>query len=285
MFGSTLAEQYDAAVNEFKQLEESSNTTNYTEKVKKTAEKLLEIQHKVHQLSLFSINESLEDVATTDLKYMKLLALIGLVYLKIYDQKTRSDILKEGKRYLQLFLDFMDLYGFDLSNEKPNRETKIQDFKKKRELKSKFEVLNTNEEEQLREYYIVELELLILEVKEEFWNIHMELEMLNFKIEQDERMKYKLQDEERVETRNVPSERPGALLSQKGKVLQPFVITTERAKREELLNGVFKPGHTLPSMSIEEYLDREMERGNMLSGGAYIIIHVGKRPKKTKSMI
>lgn len=55
----------------------------------------------------------------------------------------------------------------------------------------------------------------------------------------------------------------GPLLDKGGKAMRPFVITG----REAIQNGVFKYGHTLPSMSIDDYLAQEMERGNFLSGG------------------
>lgn len=62
-----------------------------------------------------------------------------------------------------------------------------------------------------------------------------------------------------------PSRSGGPLISATGKPLRPFIITG--SKRQEILNGVFRPGHTLPTMSLDEYLDREFERGNILSGG------------------
>lgn len=52
-----------------------------------------------------------------------------------------------------------------------------------------------------------------------------------------------------------------ALLDSKGRVQRPFVITS----RQDVQKTVFRPGHSLPTMSIDEYLDREMERGNFLS--------------------
>ncbi len=55
------------------------------------------------------------------------------------------------------------------------------------------------------------------------------------------------------------------LLSSSGKPLRPFVLTS---KRDEIAKSVFRPGHNLPTMSIDEYLHREMERGNFLQGGA-----------------
>jgi immunoglobulin-binding protein 1 len=59
--------------------------------------------------------------------------------------------------------------------------------------------------------------------------------------------------------------RSGPLISAEGKPLRPFVITS--SKRQELQKGVFRPGHNLPTMSLDEYLDEEFARGNILSGG------------------
>ncbi|KAI8816686.1 TAP42-like protein [Fimicolochytrium jonesii] len=56
----------------------------------------------------------------------------------------------------------------------------------------------------------------------------------------------------------------GPLLGGKGEVLRPFVITSQR---EAVRSKVFGYGHNLPTMSVEEYLDKEMERGNIISGG------------------
>ncbi|KAK5998439.1 hypothetical protein PT974_00818 [Cladobotryum mycophilum] len=61
--------------------------------------------------------------------------------------------------------------------------------------------------------------------------------------------------------------RPGAggpLLTKQGKPLQPFTLVGSRA---DLARGVFRPGHNLPTMSIDEYLEEERRQGNILSGG------------------
>jgi immunoglobulin-binding protein 1 len=58
--------------------------------------------------------------------------------------------------------------------------------------------------------------------------------------------------------------RPGPLLSQDGKPLQPFTLTD---RRTELQRGVFRPGHNLPTMSIDEYLEEERKRGGIIEGG------------------
>jgi immunoglobulin-binding protein 1 len=67
------------------------------------------------------------------------------------------------------------------------------------------------------------------------------------------------------------------VLSPEGKVLRPFVILPSSSSnnpsnggmstRLRLQQQVFQPGHRLPTMSIDEFLDREMEMGNVLQGG------------------
>ena len=59
--------------------------------------------------------------------------------------------------------------------------------------------------------------------------------------------------------------RPGGpLLDKRGAPLQPFVLTD---RRTEIKQGVFGPGHNLPTMSIDEYLEEERKRGGIIEGG------------------
>jgi hypothetical protein len=65
--------------------------------------------------------------------------------------------------------------------------------------------------------------------------------------------------------------RGGPLLSRDGKPLQPFTLLPSGSgagpSRADLARGVFRPGHNLPTMSIDEYLDEERRRGNIIEGG------------------
>lgn len=56
----------------------------------------------------------------------------------------------------------------------------------------------------------------------------------------------------------------GPLLSSTGKPLQPFTLLD---KRSQLRDGVFRPSHNLPTMSIDEYLEEERRRGGIIEGG------------------
>lgn len=59
-------------------------------------------------------------------------------------------------------------------------------------------------------------------------------------------------------------QRGGPLLSSSGKPLQPFTLLD---KRSELRSGVFRPGHNLPTMTMDEYLEEERRRGGIIDGG------------------
>lgn len=58
--------------------------------------------------------------------------------------------------------------------------------------------------------------------------------------------------------------RLGPLLSREGKPLQPFTLLD---RRTQLRQGVFGPGHNLPTMTIDEYLEEEKKRGGIIEGG------------------
>ena len=56
----------------------------------------------------------------------------------------------------------------------------------------------------------------------------------------------------------------GPILNREGKPLQPFTLLDSR---QRLQNSVFRPDHSLPTMTIDEYLAEERKRGGMLDGG------------------
>ncbi|KAI4229532.1 MAG: hypothetical protein L6R36_000796 [Xanthoria steineri] len=56
----------------------------------------------------------------------------------------------------------------------------------------------------------------------------------------------------------------GPLLSKDGKPLKPFTLLDSR---QRLRNGVFRPDHALPTMTIDEYLAEEKRRGGIVDGG------------------
>ncbi|KAJ2509368.1 Type 2A phosphatase-associated protein 42 [Coemansia sp. RSA 1939] len=54
------------------------------------------------------------------------------------------------------------------------------------------------------------------------------------------------------------------IFDKNGRPTRPFVITNNR---QRIKDGVFRPGWALPTMTVDEYLEQEKERGNIISGG------------------
>lgn len=54
------------------------------------------------------------------------------------------------------------------------------------------------------------------------------------------------------------------LLSKEGKVLRPFTIVSSDKQRKELQNKVFGTGQVLPSMTVEELVEQELQNGGMV---------------------
>ncbi|KAH9945796.1 serine/threonine protein phosphatase PP2A-associated protein [Epithele typhae] len=60
----------------------------------------------------------------------------------------------------------------------------------------------------------------------------------------------------------------GPLLDPQGKPLRPFMILpSNAAERARIQAQVFQADHRLPTMTIDEYLAIEQDRGNIISGG------------------
>lgn len=73
-------------------------------KVKLGLSMLEEASRMVAQLNLFSRNEELEEIATVDLKYMLLPALLGALTLKKINRDKRLEIIQTAQAY---FIDFL----------------------------------------------------------------------------------------------------------------------------------------------------------------------------------
>jgi immunoglobulin-binding protein 1 len=56
----------------------------------------------------------------------------------------------------------------------------------------------------------------------------------------------------------------GPILSSDGKPMRPFTLLDSR---QTLKKNVFRPDHSLPTMTIDEYLEEEKKRGGMIEGG------------------
>ncbi|RKO93001.1 TAP42-like protein [Blyttiomyces helicus] len=245
----------------------------------------------VRSLGVFSSNETLEDINTSDLRYLLVDAYLGEVALKIVDS-DRAKTLQAAQTYLKRFLATCEQHGA-LSDEDKSyldgeisgvakdadrrRMEKIARYRREKATKDKLKVSKPNDEtidEELdREMILVTVDLMIQRAIESVKMIRDEIIMV-------EQMRRAREREELERERGGRSEgtaavdlrergrglvdRTGPVLAPDGKLLRPFVLTN---RREDLQKQVFRPGHNLPTMTLDQYFDNEVKRGNVLSGG------------------
>ncbi|TPX34213.1 hypothetical protein SmJEL517_g03124 [Synchytrium microbalum] len=251
----------------------------------------------VRQLSLFSDNEILDDIVTTDLRYILVDYFLGETTLKQVSPKLeRMQVINVAEMYLSRYLTICDDYAIldsddakrwhamtrknedgdlvdsNTTERPPTRDEKIARYKREKETKKRLEdLLSRRKDQEIDEdierdiiltsgrlYAQTALESIRLIRDERVILLEME------QIKRDKSHELSSQLENNSDTRVALKDRTGPLMNPQGRIMRPFVITS---KREEVRRGVFRPGWNLPTMTIEEYLDLEMERGNMLSGG------------------
>lgn len=170
------------------------------------------------------------------------------------------------------------------------RNAKIANFKTEKELKSKLEFLRNRpgygdgetgegDEELVRKVHLAHLSYAAHMTFQALEGLNRESEVLDMAPEpthptqiltpqalEDERSRQRTNDgfSERLDDRNRITNHTGPLLSGQGKPLRPFTLL---GNRQELAKGVFRPGHNLPTMSIDEYLEVERARGGIIEGG------------------
>jgi hypothetical protein len=162
------------------------------------------------------------------------------------------------------------------------REQKIARFKRERAVKAQIQQLRqqldqvaSNDEDRdiddtERDWVLALIDLEILKALENWHAIEQEMIMVK-EMEMMREMMEKTGRDVKLDQRepiagnsraNWGKDKP--MLSKEGRPLQPFVIMN---KREQLKSQVFGYGHNLPTMSIDEYLEQEKERGNIIEGG------------------
>jgi immunoglobulin-binding protein 1 len=268
----------------------------------------------IYKLGVFSPNEGVEDISTTDLPFL----LVGY-YLAELVQKIstttphdRRVIIERAREYYEQFLGQLDNYSIltepyaklysnytddttsfstiSTTDAATRRNAKIANFKAEKQLKVKLETLQKSprylehgDEEIVREIYLANIAFCTHMAFQGLEGINREIDVLaqatvpllpqNTSVEVDERRRAEdLKTDGYSERLDQPLKRlqsmfngqSGPLLSKEGKPLQPFTIV---GTRQDIQKGVFRPGHNLPTMSIDEYLEEEKRRGGIIEGG------------------
>ncbi|KAG9327799.1 hypothetical protein KVV02_000245 [Mortierella alpina] len=295
----SLAQVFQRAESLYLDLQKSSLPSNADEFQTKVTQSIKDFDRSgtmVRQLSLFSENEFMEDISTKDLRFLLTEYYLGELYLK----KTGQDRLKDLS--LSKVHQIATLASTSPRSDAPRdaatrRGEKIARFKREKEMRNQIEqfnqVLGTKSsgyegelsselEDQYRDFVLLHLQYAIFQTMEQLVGIQQEIPMLQ---QMQERKATEGSSDSRSSNRSKDDSREGRvddsriwnatgpLMDPNGRPLRPFVITN---KKTEMMKGVFRPGHSLPTMSIEEYIDQEIERGNFLSGGT-------EEPKKKEA--
>ncbi|XP_043913117.1 immunoglobulin-binding protein 1 [Protopterus annectens] len=243
-------------------------------KVKRAINSLEQATRMVTQLDLFSQNEELEEIATVDLKYLLLPALLGALALKGSDMSKREAHLKTAHAY---FLDFLkrcknySIMQFELpqmkdgssenggSNDiKPptsgqsslvsmaaQRRAKIERYNQKKETETKLASLKVAvesgqaDDEVVREFYLLHIRKWINSSLDEIESIGQELEILKYR------------GALKQATAKSPPKHPAR------PPMKPFILTRDVAQAR-----VFGAGYpSIPTLTVDEWYEEHQKHG------------------------
>ncbi|EFA03604.1 immunoglobulin-binding protein 1 [Tribolium castaneum] len=241
---------------------EPTNSPPVQSNVKKAMSLFEQATRLVSFAGIFSTNEGIEEVATNDLQYFLLPALLGSLSLKLTSGE-RKEIINVAEIYFKDFLSRCNDYGlsnYDFTEKKEQkkpqteleeitvsvntRANKIQRYKEQKELKSKLADLKTNmenehaDEEIKRDYFLTMLKSFIHEAVDELNSIEMEKPILEY-------MANVKKDEKKPEPKRPVTP------------LKPIIIT-----KDEVQKAVFGAGYpSLPTMTVQEFYDKRVKDG------------------------
>lgn len=193
-----------------------------------------------------SRNEELDEVKTADLPYITVDLFMARKLLET-NSDDRLVTLQKAKRYYELFYDWLERFELGSIPQEPKdallkRQLKIQRITSIRELESKLcNVPGAEDEEVLRAYWLAWINHKYLQSIDEYHLLLSEIELIT------QRGDIKL--------------RPNGKSNTSFKVSSPFILTREAVKDQ-----VFRPAHTLPTMTIDQFLELELQRGNIIHG-------------------
>ncbi|KAI0707756.1 serine/threonine protein phosphatase PP2A-associated protein [Earliella scabrosa] len=268
---------------------------------------LRQCSSRVAKLALFSANEQLADIPTRDLVYILVPYVLSEVTSRIRttDREERIDLASSVKRYLESFIRYLEQYEIITEEDKAlygrpassvtdpakRRELKIKQYKREKDIKAHIEAVRKRTRQNTVEPS-TNLELIASVLpdpssKSADPKAHTQLESTNQELDllrnapptpsqpapSDDPRMAKKRAEDDMWRLDAPVNRggpdgKGPLLDPQGKPLRPFMILpSNAAERARLQAQVFQADHRLPTMTIDEYLEIEQQRGNIISGG------------------
>lgn len=267
---SELFDQGWGALEELENTHEPLASIGVQERLQRAIRSLESASRRVAQLELFSRNEELEEVCTSELKYLLLPALLGALTLKQTSRERRLEIVQTARAYFLDYLQRCKNYSVskfhmpkacEESEEEhpvlsappglgqPNlvamaaqRQAKIERFRQKKELESQMEIAKKAvdsgqaDEDATRHFYLLQLRRWINLSLEEVESIDQELPILrNMGVLQ----------------RSTPPTQPIR------PPMKPFILTKDTVQAQ-----VFGAGYpSLPTMTVDEWYSQHQKHG------------------------
>ncbi|GAO49354.1 TAP42-like protein [Saitoella complicata NRRL Y-17804] len=303
----SLREVYDEAQSVQQSIEEGAVPVA---EVQATVEKAIRLYEGccelIDRISLFSLNEELEEINSSELRYL----LCPYNLASLYTLRMTSDrksTLALSQNTFKLFLTQIEAYGLLAVEDKraaeaalsgkasealgmgrgggdpaARRAAKIARYKREKELERNLEILRSadqSHDETLRSVWSATISFHATKAVAALEGIAQELEMLAFMPPVSDLMR---REEFDTRARERDGQRGddyddrvvvgGRGLPKSGPLLDPNTGKPLRpfvitGDRERFQQSVFGPGYNLPTMSIEEYLAEEERRGNVIKGG------------------
>lgn len=245
------------------------------EKVFKGLDLLEKAAEMLSQLDLFSRNEDLEEIASTDLKYLLVPAFQGALTMKQVNPSKRLDHLQRAREHFMNYLTQCHCYHvaeFELPKTKNNsaenhtanssmaypslvamasqRQAKLERYKQKKELEHRLSAMKSAvesgqaDDERVREYYHLHLQRWIDISLEEIESIDQEIKILR---ERDSSREASTSNSSR-------QERPP---------VKPFILTRNTAQAK-----VFGAGYpSLATMTVSDWYEQHRKYGALPDQG------------------
>ncbi len=231
----------------------------------------------VNELSLFSSNESIEEISTNSIKYLLLPAILADLTIKLQSIDNRLDSIKRAQIYFKDFIQRLNDYQIcDIevkqSDDSPNdttnksslmsepslesaaisRNQKINRYREGKELDSKLKEFREQlsqtkgpvDDEILRDYYLTLLKRWINHSLDELHSIEAEKPILQHMLQ----MKTLASDhkkEPKMKSEKIP--------------LKPIIITRDQIQKK--IYGLGYP--SIPTVSIDEFVNKKIEEGTL----------------------
>lgn len=280
---TTLSQLFDNAFELFNSInstQESTNSPKIQSDIRQTMRMFEDATKLVSIVDMFSDNETFEEVATENIKYFLLPALLGKLTTKICGSDDRLHLVKVTEIYFVDFLKRLKTYDLTdveipkINNEKKEagdnqnklkdesskmledmvirRNTKLQRYKQEKDLESRLDTLKKNldnpnvDDETKREYFVTLLKLYAVQIVDELNFLETEKTILENMLEMGP-AHTAASKSHTTQKRKSPAPK-----------LQPIIIT-----RDEVQKQVFGAGYpSLPVLTVEEFYEQRVRDGD-----------------------